>query len=87
MISNAEFVYRTLRNVKLRRSHLLRNITVRDGVTNPQRGRSAHPPIGTVPYTSDELDLLRSIESNLEELLNLFDRRTEEVPVIKGAAK
>lgn len=84
MISNAEFVYRALRNVKSRRAHQLRNITVKDGVTNPRSRGSSHQAGSTIPYTSDELDLLRSIESNLEDLLNLFDLRTEEA-VTKGA--
>lgn len=83
MISNAEFVYRALRNIKARRAHQLRNITVKDGITAVENRGSGTSTASTIPYTSEELERLGSIESNLTALLQLFDRRAED-SALKG---
>lgn len=82
MITNEEFVGRTLRNIKLRRTTLLRNITGTDGTQTPPEAKSS----GTVPYTLPERELLRSIESNLDALLILFDETADNIALQKGAA-
>ena len=81
MISIDEFAGRTLRNIKLRREQLLRNITVKDGQSD-QPGWSG---CVTTPYTDNELELLRSIESDLRTLLILFDDQAEKIGLPKGS--
>lgn len=80
MISIDEFAERILRNIKLRREQLLRNITVKDGHPRPETGWSGSV---TTPYTVDELELLRSIESDLRTLLILFDDQAEKIGLPK----
>lgn len=81
MITIEEFVGRTLRNIKLRRAAILRNITVKDGVIGPE----SPGPFGTIPYSLRELELLRSIESDLQSLLMIFDRQAETIGLPKDS--
>lgn len=81
MISIDEFAERTLRNIKLRRVQLQRNITVKGGVI----GAQGWSDCVTSPYTDEELELLRSIESDLRTLLIVFDQHAEKIKLPKDS--
>lgn len=78
MVTTDEFIHRVLRNIKRRRTILLRNITVKGGHSDPQTRGIADCEGITIPYTCEELALLHSIEADLEALLKLFEQRAEE---------
>lgn len=81
MVSRDEFAERTLRNIKLRREQLLRNITVKGGHPATETAWEC----STTSYTADELELLRSIESDLRTLLILFDDQAEKIGLPKDS--
>lgn len=72
MITNEEFVERTMRRLVLRRSQ--RNITVKGGQRTPGTGEWS---LATIPYSREELALFGSIESDLRTLLIIFGEQAE----------
>lgn len=78
MTTTDEFITRAIRNIKKRRALLLRNITVKGGAADPQNGGAGDCEGLTIPYSCEELALLRSIEADLEALLKLFEQRAED---------
>lgn len=84
MITTDEFIHRVLRNIKKRRALLLRNITVKGGQPDPQNRGAGHRNGVTIPYTCEELALLRTLEADLEALLKLFEQRAEEEETTEG---